>query len=339
MFAAQLMNVTVTCAATMQHTSVAGQRVESGVPSAEQQRAARCQCGTDTQGLGCARITSASRYMPAVCVPSASQDTPAATSACKTLQAHVHTVTQFVDNLHDSPDHSQAETVLDVSCASQCSQTVQLNKGAASIAAGVAAHDVAVGDSAGVVWLYDLRRADAPLWRLPCDAREPVTYVSWTLGKAAAASGATQATSPRSSIGATPAAAPPPSRKLSSEFTSAGAQAAADSCASKNALRGDAIAARAPAADAATGSGGSTSGRLSGGSADAGAASGRGHAGTPQFHFCCTAASPPRHSHIAAAAATARPWQSGTRTREVAQRGRCLCGAAVRHAAALWQCA
>ena len=81
----------------------------------------------------------------------------------------------------------------------QCSQTVSLSKGASSIAAGVAPHDVAVGDAAGVVWLYDLRRTDAPLWRLPCDGREPVTCISWTLGRAPTASGATQATLPAAS--------------------------------------------------------------------------------------------------------------------------------------------
>jgi hypothetical protein len=70
----------------------------------------------------------------------------------------------------------------------QSIQTVALSKGAASMTAGVAAHDVAVGDTAGVVWLYDLRRADAPLWRLQCDERVPVTAVTWTQGKSTAGS-------------------------------------------------------------------------------------------------------------------------------------------------------
>lgn len=94
----------------------------------------------------------------------------------------------------------------------QASQAVPLSKGASSITGGVTAHDVAVGDTAGVVWLYDLRRTDSHVWRLQCTERAPVTALGWSLGKGQSASAAA-ATPTRSSAqvdSSPPAAAPPP---------------------------------------------------------------------------------------------------------------------------------
>ena len=48
------------------------------------------------------------------------------------------------------------------------------------MAAGLSQSAVAVGDVAGVVWLYDLRHAAVHSARLPCGHPDPVTQISWT---------------------------------------------------------------------------------------------------------------------------------------------------------------
>lgn len=58
---------------------------------------------------------------------------------------------------------------------------VDLVKPASSIAAGMAAHDVAVGDGVGVAWLYDMRRPETPRLRLPCGSSHAVKSIQWLL--------------------------------------------------------------------------------------------------------------------------------------------------------------
>lgn len=56
---------------------------------------------------------------------------------------------------------------------------VDLVKPASSIAAGMAQHDVAIGDAVGVAWLYDMRKPDTPRLRLQCGPSHAVTSMQW----------------------------------------------------------------------------------------------------------------------------------------------------------------
>lgn len=65
-----------------------------------------------------------------------------------------------------------------IDCVQKSAQ-VDLVKPASSIAAGLAPHDVAIGDVVGVAWLYDMRRPDTPRLRLPCGPSHAVTSMQW----------------------------------------------------------------------------------------------------------------------------------------------------------------
>ena len=85
----------------------------------------------------------------------------------------------------------------------QAAHQIGLLKPGTCVVAGVCSHEVAVGDAAGIVWLYDLRQPDAPTLRLPCNPGHAVSCIQWT---AQQRSNADKRSSRRSS-GATPTSA------------------------------------------------------------------------------------------------------------------------------------
>jgi hypothetical protein len=71
-------------------------------------------------------------------------------------------------------------------CRLQAAHHIGLLKPGSHVAAGPSVHEVAVGDAAGIVWLYDLRQPDAPTLRLPCNSGSSVSCIQWTTRHGAA---------------------------------------------------------------------------------------------------------------------------------------------------------
>lgn len=61
----------------------------------------------------------------------------------------------------------------------QAAHHIGLLKPGSCVAAGPSSNEVAVGDAAGVLWLFDLRQPDAPTLRLPCNAGHAVSCIRW----------------------------------------------------------------------------------------------------------------------------------------------------------------
>lgn len=109
----------------------------------------------------------------------------------------------------------------------QAAHHIGLLKPGSYVAAGPSAHEVAVGDAAGIVWLYDLRQPDAPTLRLPCNSGHAVSCIQWTSRQGATEarsirrSGGT-ATTPSASVGEVPSGLPSGARQARRGSDSAG---------------------------------------------------------------------------------------------------------------------
>lgn len=113
---------------------------------------------------------------------------------------------------------------------SQAAHQIGLLKPGSSVAAGPSAHEVAVGDAAGIVWLYDLRQPDAPTLRLPCNSGNAVSCIQWTAQQRAAA----DARGSRRSSGASPTSLTPNLGEVPSGLPSSGTHARRGSSAAES---------------------------------------------------------------------------------------------------------